>query len=193
MIKKLLFLFFLSILTACSVNGGISKYETPNFKEAGVLLLPAEDRALFVATGVLFTLVDSNGVKTVLRVNDWEEPINPSEGHGKKYFGAFSLPEGNYKLTAWRLIYTEGKPAKEPSEPLTFSINKGEVIYIGNFNAIRPIGNGQFRDKYSEDSKKFRSLYSWLTDRNIKKELVKSSWWPLPDGIDPKDLTKNSK
>ena len=46
-------------------------FETPNFQEGGVLLLPVTDRALFTATGVVFTVVDSNGVERNLRVNDW--------------------------------------------------------------------------------------------------------------------------
>ena len=71
MIRKLLFSFFLFMLTGCSINGGISMFETPNFQEGGVLLLPVTDRALFTATGVVFTVVDSNGVERNLRVNDW--------------------------------------------------------------------------------------------------------------------------
>ena len=121
-------------------------FETPNFQEGGVLLLPVTDRALFTATGVAFTVVDSNGVERNLRVNDWGEKIEGGKVRGEKFFRGFTLPEGNYKFTSWRLIRTEGGDAKKPTEPLTFKINKGEVLYVGNFNAIRFLGNGQFRD-----------------------------------------------
>ena len=181
------------MLTGCSINGGISMFETPNFQEGGVILLPITDRALFTATGVVFTVVDSNGVERNLRVNDQGEKIEGGKVRGEKFFRGFTLPEGNYKFTSWRLIRTEGGDAKEPTEPLTFKINKGEVLYVGNFNAIRFLGNGLFRDNFAEDSEKFRLHYSWLASREIKKELVKSSWWPLPYGKDPKDLMKNSK
>ena len=102
-----------------------------------MLLLPVTDRALFTATGVVFTVVDSNGVERNLRVNDWGEKIEGGKVRGEKFFRGFTLPEGNYKFTSWRLIRTKGGDAKEPTEPLTFKINKGEVLYVGNFNAIR--------------------------------------------------------
>jgi len=102
----------------------------------------------------------------------WSEKIEGGKVRGEKFFRGFTLPEGNYKFTSWRLIRIEGGDAKEPTEPLTFKINKGEVLYVGNFNAIRFLGNGQFRDNFAEDSEKFRSHYSWLASREIKKNLL---------------------
>lgn len=193
MIRKILLLCsisFIFILTACSTTNGISKYGTANLQEKGVLLLPVTDRAVFNATGISFTVEDMNKKESILLVNDWDELFSSNKRGIQKFFRAFELPEGHYKFTSWKFIYTEGKPAKAPKDSLEFNIKKGEVIYIGNFDAIRLFGNGRFKDNYEEDSAAFQSLYSWLKGINIKKELMPPSEWLLPEGKKAEDSTK---
>ena len=125
--------------------------------------------------------VNHNNIEERLRVDSY--PITlPTQTKVKKFFGAFELPEGNYKFTSYRFIRTEGDSIKEPSEPLTFTVKKGEVIYIGNFDVTRFLENGIFRDNYNEDITKFKSVYAWLNELNIKKELIKSVWRSSPEG-----------
>ncbi|MGQ0287224.1 hypothetical protein ACT2CV_08480 [Pasteurellaceae bacterium 22721_9_1] len=196
MIRKIFLLFsvFLSlVLSACSTTNGISKYGKPNLQEKGVLLLAVTDRALFTATGISFTIEDINNKKTVLVVNDWDELFSLKKRGVRKFFRAFELPEGNYKFTSWEFIRTQGKPAEKPKEPFEFSIKQGEVVYIGNFDAVRILGNGRFKNNYEEDSKAFQSLYSWLEQINIKKELLKPSEWLLPDGKKFEEFEKEAK
>jgi len=178
-------LVLLATLTGC-VTTGLKNDAVPDLKEKGVLLLPVTDRALFTATGVSFVIMDSSGVRTTLNVKDWGFEIPPNDGKGKRFFGAFSLPPGNYKFMSWYLNRTEGGSAKEPNEPFVFTVNKGEVVYLGNFNAIRPLGTGQFRDRYVDDLKQFQFLYTWLVGLNINNYSMKSSWWTLPGGSEPK-------
>lgn len=180
---KKLFLFpiicILSVLTGCTASG-ISRYSTPDLNEKGVVLLSVTDRGLFASTGVSFS-VNHNNIEERLRVNSY--PITlPTQTKVKKFFGAFELPEGNYKFTSYRFIQTEGDSIKEPSEPLTFTVKKGEVIYIGNFDVTRFLESGIFRDNYNEDITKFKSVYAWLNELNVKKELIKSVWWSSPEG-----------
>lgn len=186
--KKTCVIYIIAIffLTGCLATGGLNKDVAPDLKESGVLLLPVTDRALFTATGASFVVADSNGKRTTLNVRDWPEEISPQEGKGKKFYGAFTLPPGEYKFLSWQLIKTEGGSAKEPNEPLAFKLNKGEVLYVGNFNTIRPLGTGQFRERSAEDIKRFQSIYSWLRGSNVRQELISSSWWTLPGGTEPK-------
>lgn len=171
-------IFLLSILTGCTSN--ISKYAKPDLNEKGVVLLSVIDRGLFASTGVIFS-VETNQMKEGLVVNDF--PIDrPTQAKVKKFFGAFALPEGNYKFTSYRFIQTEGTPIREPDEELTFTVKKGEVVYIGSFDVIRFLESGIFRDNYDEDIQKFKSEYSWLNGLNIKKELIKSVWWSSEEG-----------
>lgn len=187
MSKKILSLYFIfiSLLTGCLTTGG-QKDVAPDLKENGVILLPVTDRALFVATGASFVVSDLNGKRTTLTVKDWPDEIPHKEGIGKRFYGAFTLPPGEYKFLSWYLVRTEGGAAKEPNEPFTFKLNKGEVIYVGNFNAVRPLGAGQFRDRLVEDVKKFQSIYPWLNGSNVKQQLISGLWWTLPGGSEPK-------
>jgi hypothetical protein len=186
--KKIMALYFLFtlLLTGCLTTEGLQRNVEPNLKENGLILLPVTDRALFTATGASFVVSDLNGKRTTLTVKDWPEEIPQKDGKGKRFYGAFTLPPGEYKFLSWYLVKTEGSSAKEPNEPFTFRLNKGEVIYVGNFNAIRPLGTGQFRDRFAEDVKKFQSIYPWLNDLNVKQQLITGSWWTLPGGTEPK-------
>lgn len=181
MMFRKLFLFpilLLSLLTGCTSR--ISRYSVPDLNEKGVVLLSVTDRGLFASTGVIF-FVNTNEMKERLVVKDF--PITlPTQAKVKKFFGAFALPEGNYKFTSYRFIQTAGEPIKEPSEPLTFTVKKGEVAYIGNFDVTRFLESGIFRDNYDEDVRKFKSEYAWLSSLNIKKELIKSVWWSSEEG-----------
>ena len=181
MCKKLFFfpiICILFVLTGCTSS--ISRYLTPDLNEKGVILLSVTDRGLFASTGVIFS-VSNNDMEERLVVDGY--PIRlPAQAKVKKFFGAFALPEGNYKFTSYRFIQTKGEPVKEPRMPLTFTVKKGEVIYIGNFDVTRFLESGMFRDNYNEDIPKFKSVYSWLNGLNIKKELIKSVWWSSPEG-----------
>lgn len=180
-----LIMFVAALLMGCATSG-IQKDATPDLKENGVLLLPVTDRALFTATGVSFLVVDSKGSRNILNVKEWPEEIPPTDGRGKRFFGAFTLPPGEYRFSYWFLNQTKGGAAKEPKEPITFKLNKGEIIYVGNFNAIRPLGTGQFRDRFSEDIKRYQSIYPWINGLSVRQEQTNPSWWPLPDGKEPK-------
>lgn len=192
MCKKLFLfpiIFVLSILSGCT--SGISTYSKPDLNEKGVVLLSVIDRGLFASTGVIFS-VESNQAKERLVVKDF--PITLSaQAKVKKFFGAFTLPEGNYKFTSYRFIQTAGEPIKEPNEPLTFTVKKGEVVYIGNFDVTRFLESGIFHDHYDEDIQKFKSVYSWLNGVNIKKELIKSSWWSSPEGKEMRERMERHK
>lgn len=192
MCKKLFLfpiMFLLSLLTGCTSS--ISKYSTPDLNEKGVVLLSVTDRGLFASTGVIFS-VEANQAKERLAVEDFPITLT-TQAKVKKFFGAFALPEGNYKFTSYRFIQTAGEPIKEPNEPLTFTIKKGEVVYIGNFDVTRFLESGIFRDHYDEDIQKFKSEYSWLNGLNIKKELVKSVWWSSEEGKKMKEKMEKSQ
>ncbi len=166
-------------------SSSIGSKTTPNLVDAGVVLLPVTDRALFTSTGVSLFVNDESGKQHALIGNMFGLPIPSNEGKGMKYYGAFNLPEGNYTFVSWRLIKTEGGPSEVPKEAMGFQVRKGEVIYLGNFNAIRPLAIGQFRDTFEADRLKFKEIFSWLKDKEIKNQSMKSTWWPLPDGKIP--------
>jgi len=174
-------MFVTSLLMGC-VTTGVQKNVAPDLKENGLLLLPVTDRALFTATGVSFLVIDSQGTRKILNVKEWAEKIPPNDGMGKRFFGAFVLPPGEYKLSYWFLNQTEGGSSNEPKEPFTFKLNKGDVIYIGNFNTIRLRGTGQFRDRFAEDLTHYQSLYPWINNMSVRQEQMKSTWWLLPGG-----------
>ena len=189
MLKKIIFLLALSaaILSGCvSVSSNNLRKDTaPDLKESALVLLPVTDRALFTATGVSFAVVDSNGGRHALTVDQWGSAIPTSDGRGSRYFGAFTLPAGEYKFVSWRLIETAGGAAAEPKEDMTFKLGKGDVVYLGNFNAIRPLASGQFRDRYEEDVKQYSAIYPWMKNQTVKNQQIKSTWWLLPGGKEP--------
>ncbi|MEG9481374.1 MULTISPECIES: hypothetical protein [Mannheimia] len=189
---KKLFLFpiiLLSLLTGCT--NSISTFSAPDLNEKGIVLLSVTDRGLFASTGVIFS-VEANQTKERLVVKDFPIAL-PTQAKVKKFFGAFALPEGNYKFTSYRFIQTAGTPIKEPNEPLTFTVKKGEIVYIGNFDVTRFLESGIFRDKYDEDITTFKSEYSWLNGLNIKKELIQPVWWSSEEGKKMREKMEKSQ
>ena len=184
-------IFILALLTGCATTG-VRPDVAPDLKESALLLFPVTDRALFTATGVSFMAISLNGERHLLTVNKWPQDIPKNEGRGKRFFGVFTLPPGEYKLVYWYLIQTEGGAAPEPKDPFIFKLNKSDVVYIGNFNVIRILDNGQFRDRFDEDVKQYISLFPWLKNFTIKHEQLKSIWWPLPGGEDPEEVLHNA-
>ena len=174
----------ISILAGCATTS-VSRDTPPNIQENGVLLLPVTDRALFTATGVSFTAIDSKGGKHSLTVNEWAEEIPKNDGKGRRFYGTFILPPGEYELTSWGLFRTASMAAERPKEPFKVKLNSGEALYIGNFNAIRPLGTGQFRDNFTKDMEHYRNLFPWLKNVSTKQEQAKSVWWTLPGGTTP--------
>nr|WP_315471690.1 hypothetical protein [uncultured Rhodoferax sp.] len=185
-------LLSVSIFAGCASTGlmadsssSIGSKTVPNLVDAGVVLLPVTDRALFTSTGVSLYVTDESGKQHALIGNMFALPIPSNEGKGMKYYGAFNLPAGSYTFVSWRLIKTEGGPSEAPKEAIGFQVRKGEVIYVGNFNAIRPLAVGQFRDTFEADRLKYQEIFSWLKDKEIKNQPMKSTWWPLPGGKIP--------
>lgn len=179
-------LFLLPVLAGCASFTGLGGDSKPNLQEKGVLLLPVTDRALFTATGVVLSMVGDNGKREHFLVNRFETLIPPTDGRGSRYYAAVELAPGNYKFTSWSLFKTEGASAKEPKEPLAFTISTGEVLYVGNFNVIRFKANGQFRDRYAEDVEAFKKRLPWLAGLEIKSRPVSSIWWGTPDSDEGK-------
>jgi hypothetical protein len=174
-------LILLPVLAGCTSFSGLRSDTKPDLKETGVLLLPVTDRALFTATGVTMHMVNDRGAREVVLVNSFDTVIPPDDGRGSRFYAAVQLPPGNYKFTSWSLIRTAGAAAKEPTEPLSFSIGKGEVLYVGNFNVIRFRSTGQFRDRYADDVKAFKKWFPWLDGMEIKSRPVPPTWWGTPD------------
>lgn len=179
------FILSIAILAGCATTSA-SRDTPPNLQENGILLLPVTDRALFAATGVSFTAIDLKGGEHSLTANEWAEEIPKSDGKGRRFYGTFILPPGEYELTSWGLFRTASMAAERPKEPFKVKLSSGEALYIGNFNAIRPLGTGQFRDNFTKDLEHYRSLFPWLKNVRTKQEQAKSVWWTLPGGTTPK-------
>jgi hypothetical protein len=182
-------LLVLPVLAGCLSTTSVRRDVRPELKETGLLLLPVTDRALFTATGVVLFFVDEKGTRSWARVNGYETPIPASDGRGSRFYAAVELPAGNYRFTSWSLIKTEGAAAKEPKEPLAFSISNGEVLYVGNFNVIRFRATGQFRDRYAEDVLAFKKWYPWLEGMDIKSRPLPPTVWGTPDSEEGKSTT----
>ncbi len=150
------------------------------------MLLPVTDRALFTATGVRFIVISSTGRRHVLTTKRWSSEIPKNNGMGRIYWGAFSLPAGEYEFISWSFINTEGDAASKPQEKISFKLNRGDVLYLGNFNAIRVLGSSQFRDRFIQDMQEYLTLYRWMQGLNVKHEQMNETWWSLPGGKDPK-------
>jgi hypothetical protein len=176
MLKKLVLL--LSLLLIGCVTTSVKPTETPDLAKNGVLLLPITDRALFVATGAQLLLLDQEGKRKVLTANDFETSIPQAEGKGNKYYSVFILQPGSYKLQGWALVKTQGGYKEPPSTPMEFSIKAGEVLYIGNFNVLRPIDTAQFRQAADVDIPKFKNLFPWLINQTIVTRPISGDWWP---------------
>lgn len=174
------------VLAGCLSTTGLRSDARPELKDTGVLLLPVTDRALFTATGATLFLVDEKGTRSWVRVNSFETPIPANDGRGSRFYAAVELPAGSYRFTSWSLIKTEGAAAKEPKEPLAFTIGKGEVLYVGNFNVIRVRATGQFRDRFAEDVQAFRKWYPWLEGMDIKSRPLAPTVWGTPDSAEGK-------
>lgn len=139
--------------------------------------MPVTDRALFVATGGVIKVRSSAEEETLLRSDAWEEPIKASDGKGNKFYSAHPLAPGNYEATGWGLVKTEGGIRKKIGIPFAFEIKAGQVVYVGNLNIVRPIDNAQFRQDFEVDLQKYRSLYAWMKNADVKHSAAGGEWF----------------
>ena len=184
--KFSLFLITLVIVLLASCATHIDSDVAPDLVENGVVLLPVTDRALFTATGVRFVVVSSTGKRHGLTANRLASTIPKNDGVGTIYLGAFSLPAGEYEFVSWSFIKTQGGIASKPEEKISFKLNKGDVLYLGNFNATRVLGSGQFRDNFDRDMRNYIAYYRWMKGLNVKRQQIKTAWWSLSSGYETK-------
>lgn len=175
-------LLLVPFLSGCSSFYGLNDDAKPNLEEKGVLLIPVTDRALFTATGVAMTVTRDDGQSQKVVVLGKPTPIPSQDGMGYRFYAAVELVPGNYRFTSWALHRTEGGSAKEPKSPLQFTISKGEVLYVGNFNVLRILERGQFRDRYADDVEAFKAHMPWLKGIEVKSRPVPGTWWNKDGG-----------
>ena len=185
---KFFILSIVAVLAGCAAN--VSQDVAPDLSQNALLLLPVTDRARFATAGTVLVASNSSGADYRLSVSQWPNAMPPNDGQGTKFYGVFVLPPGEYKFISWYHIHTEFDAAKAPAQPFSFTLKKGDIVYLGNFNTIRTAATGQFRDGFEEDMKQYRSLYPWMKSINVKREQIKSTWWALPGGRYISDSTQ---
>jgi hypothetical protein len=184
--KLAAFLIMLVIVLLAGCATHVKSDVAPDLVENGVVLLPVTDRALFTATGVRFFVVSSTGKSHLLTANRLGSTIPKNDGMGTIYLSAFSLPAEEYEFVSWSFIQTQGGVASKPEKKISFKLNKGDVLYLGNFNAIRVLGSGQFRDNFDHDMREYIASYRWMEGLHVKREQIKTAWWSLSSGYEPK-------
>jgi len=201
--KALRFLLIplLTLVTGCSMTKESIQSSKPVDKNLGIVLAAVTTKKAKFIEDANFYLKET-GTKKEKRIDAFglslfgQHDDYPEDKLRDGSLIALPLKPGDYELINWGLYtangvsFTDIHPAKSPV-PLKFTINPGEITYIGDLH-IEPImgknlfgikmpvgGNPGISDNSAVDLKLLREKYPNLQDWPVRTDVIDGSAWNL--------------